>query len=176
MVTIQPWSLSDIWHYGRVNIDKWTETYSVPFYLHYSTGWPPLNWTARNNSGDVCGYILGSANTKKPEQAKGHVTAVTVSEDYRRLGIASMLMSILETVCDRYYHAYFVDLFVRPSNKSAQIMYNKLGYTLYRQIINYYSTIHEDGYDMRKSLARDIDKKFMKPLPAPVTSDEIEND
>ena len=173
MVSINRWSISDVWTYSRVNIDPFTETYSTPFYLYYSMQWPQLNWTVRDNSETTVGYILGSAKTDKESEAKGHVTAVTVCDDCRRLGIASKLMGILEQVSDEYYHAYFVDLYVRPGNKNAQDMYKKLGYVLYRQIINYYETINEDGYDMRKSLPRDKEKKFMIPLPAPVSKDEV---
>lgn len=34
---------------------------------------------------------------------------------------------------------YFVDLFVRVSNKRAVDMYHKLNYVVYRRIIGYYS-------------------------------------
>lgn len=172
MVSIQPWSLDDLWKYSRVNIDKWTETYSIPFYLYYSLQWPQLAWTARNNSDTIVGYILGSAKTDTKD-ASGHVTAVTVCEDYRRLGIASFLMQLLETTSDKLYNAYFVDLYVRPTNNLAQNMYKKLGYVLYRRIINYYETLNEDGFDMRKSLPRDTEKKFSIPLDHPVSKDEI---
>jgi N-terminal acetyltransferase B complex catalytic subunit len=172
MVSIRPWSVNDIWHYSRVNIDSYTETYSIPFYLYYTMQWPQLAWTVRNNSDSIVGYILGSAKTENPEEAKGHVTAVTVCEDYRRLGIASLLMRILEGICDSYFKAYFVDLYVRPTNTQALSLYRKLGYVVHRQIINYYETLHEDGLDMRKSMSRDTDRRFMVPLPAPVTKEE----
>lgn len=175
MVSIQRWSLNDIWHYSRVNIDEWTETYSIPFYLFYTMQWPQLGWTIKNNSDTIVGYIIGSAKIDNPEQAKGHVTAVTVAEDYRRLGIATLLMEMLEKTSDELFKAYFVDLYVRPTNKHAQSMYEKMGYVLYRQIKNYYETINEDGYDMRKSMSRDTEKKFMVPLPAPVTKDEMDD-
>ena len=174
MVSIQHWSLNDQWNFGRVNIDEWTETYSVPFYLYYSMQWPELAWTVRNNSEEVVGYIIGQAKTDKPEESKGHVTALTICEDYRRVGIATLLMNLLETISDQFFKAYFVDLYVRPTNKNAQTLYQKMGYILYRQIINYYETIHEDGFDMRKSLSRDKDRKFMIPLPNPISRDELD--
>ena len=173
MVSLQPWSLEDIWCYSKVNIDEWTETYSIPFYLYYTLQWPQLAWTARNNSGEVVGYILGSAKTDDPSKASGHVTAVTVCEDYRRLGIASMLMNFLEETSDKFFKAMFVDLYVRPTNEHAQNMYHKLGYVLYRRIINYYENLNEDGFDMRKSLPRDKEKKFSIPLDHPVSKDEV---
>jgi N-terminal acetyltransferase B complex catalytic subunit len=172
MVSIRPWSIDDIWHYSRVNIDPYTETYSIAFYLYYTMQWPELAWTVRNNSNTIVGYILGSAKTEKPEEAKGHVTAVTVCADYRRLGIASLLLRILEGICDIYFKAYFVDLYVRPTNKQAHALYKKLGYVVYRQIIHYYEAPQEDGLDMRKSMSRDTDRRFMVPLPAPVTKEQ----
>jgi N-terminal acetyltransferase B complex catalytic subunit len=40
-----------------------------------------------------------------------------------------------------------VDLFVRVSNKVAVDMYNKLGYTVYRTVLEYYSgEVDEDAY------------------------------
>ena len=174
MTSIQRWSMDDIWHYGRVNIDPWTETYSVPFYMYYTLQWPELGWTARNNNGDIVGYIIGQADSKKETAVKGHVTAVTIAEDNRRTGLATKLMHLLEDASEEFVKAHFVDLFVRPTNMSAQTMYEKLGYKLYRRIINYYETIHEDGFDMRKSLSRDPEKKSMVPLPKPVTKDELD--
>lgn len=37
------------------------------------------------------------------------------------------------------HNGYFVDLFVRSSNKLAIGMYEKLGYTTYRRVLGYYS-------------------------------------
>lgn len=174
MVSINRWNLDDIWHYSRVNIDPWTETYSVPFYMYYTILWPELAWTTRNNDGNIVGYIIGQADSNTPGEEKGHVTAVTIAEDNRRTGLATYLMSLLEKASDEFYKAQFVDLFVRPTNASAQTMYKKMGYALYRTIINYYDSLNEDGYDMRKSTSRDPEKKFMVPLPRPVSKDELD--
>lgn len=49
-------------------------------------------------------------------------------------------------VCYRK-RCYFVDLFVRVSNKVAVEMYNKLGYAVYRRVIEYYSgEVDEDAF------------------------------
>lgn len=49
----------------------------------------------------------------------GHVTAVTVDPDYRRLGLADGLMHGLEEISEKTHNAFFVDLFVRVSNTVA---------------------------------------------------------
>jgi N-terminal acetyltransferase B complex catalytic subunit len=103
----------------------------------------------------------------------GHVTAVTVAPQFRRLGVAKQLMDSLETVSDDVHNAYFVDLFVRSSNSLAISMYRKFGYEIYRQVLGYYSG-EEDAYDMRKSLSRDPGKESMVPMDRPVSPSELE--
>ncbi|MCO5604525.1 hypothetical protein L7F22_058692 [Adiantum nelumboides] len=109
------------------------------------------------------------------ESWHGHVTAVTVAPEYRRQQLAKKLMNLLETVSEKTYNAFFVDLFVRASNAPAIKMYEKLGYTIYRRVLRYYSG-EEDAYDMRKALPRDVDKKSVIPLKEPVIPEELEYD
>lgn len=75
----------------------------------------------------------------------GHVTVLTVAPAYRRLGIAKRLMNYLEKISDAD-DMYFVDLFVRKSNKSARSMYEGMGYSVYRTVLDYYSNPEEDAY------------------------------
>jgi ribosomal protein S18 acetylase RimI-like enzyme len=55
MVRLRAWLITDVWHYSRVTIDTFTETYSIQFYLFYMMQWPQLAWTARNNSATSSG-------------------------------------------------------------------------------------------------------------------------
>ena len=65
-------------------------------------------------------------------------------------GLANKLMEGLEEISDGK-NCYFVDLFVRVSNKIAINFYHQLGYTVYRTVLQYYSGDNdEDAYDMRK--------------------------
>jgi N-terminal acetyltransferase B complex catalytic subunit len=82
-------------------------------------------------------------------------------------------MAFLEEASTKQYNAYFVDLFVRVSNKLAQLMYRNLGYIVYRQVLGYYSG-EEDAYDMRKALPRDPEGRSVIPLTHPVTPDQLE--
>jgi N-terminal acetyltransferase B complex catalytic subunit len=82
-------------------------------------------------------------------------------------------MDYLETVSDKSYNAYFVDLFVRVSNNLACLMYSGLGYSVYRQVIEYYSG-EEDAFDMRRALPRDTDKLSVIPLKRPIHPHELE--
>lgn len=108
------------------------------------------------------------------ENWHGHVTALTVSPDYRRLGLAATLMKFLEEVSEKK-NCFFVDLFVRVSNKIAINMYMQLGYIIYRTVLDYYSgETEEDGYDMRKACARDVHFQSMVPLKHPVRCEDVD--
>lgn len=86
----------------------------------------------------------------------GHVTAITVAPEYRRLGLAEGMMNLLEEVSEKVYDGWFVDLYVRVSNAVAVDMYRKFGYSVYRRVRNYYAgQTNEDAFDMRKALPRD---------------------
>ena len=58
---------------------------------------------------------------------------------YRRLGLANRMMYLLEEISEKTYNGYFVDLFVRRSNDVAVQLYEKLGYVIYRTVLDYYS-------------------------------------
>lgn len=93
--------------------------------------------------------VLGKAEGEQRDW-HGHVTAVTVAPDFRRLGLAKTMMDELERVTNSVYRGYFVDLYVRVSNEIAVRMYEGMGYTVYRRVVEYYSAglgeIEEDAY------------------------------
>ena len=65
-------------------------------------------------------------------------------------------MDYLEEITIKTHKGWFVDLFVRPSNKIAVKMYENLGYIVFRVVEGYYND--EDSYDMRKAMPRDVNK------------------
>lgn len=70
-------------------------------------------------------------------------------------------------------HAFFVDLFVRTDNKLAVSLYEKLKYSVYRHILEYYGNKTDafgnlcfkkiNDIDMRKALSRDKEKTTIIP-------------
>ncbi|XP_069117366.1 LOW QUALITY PROTEIN: N-alpha-acetyltransferase 20-like [Argopecten irradians] len=173
MTTIRPFKCEDLFRFNNVNLDPLTETYGLPFYMQYLAHWPETSRVAESPNGQIMGYIMGKAEGGG-ELWHGHVTALTIAPEYRRLGLAGKLMNILEEISEKK-HCYFVDLFVRVSNKVAVEMYNKLGYGVYRRVIEYYSgEVDEDAFDMRKALSRDVEKKSMVPIPHPVRPEELD--
>jgi len=144
----------------------------MSYYQQYLAKWPTLCAALEAPHHHLAGYIFGKVEGKDTNW-HGHVTAVTVSPTYRRLGVAGILMQQLENVSQNIFDGYFVDLFVRAKNSVAINFYKKLGYIIYRQVIKYYGD-EEDAYDMRKALVRDRDKKSMVPLGRPVYPHEVD--
>ncbi len=84
-------------------------------------------------------------------------------------------MDDLEHYSSKVYNAFFVDLFVRSSNKLAIGMYEKFGYSKYRRVLGYYSGDDaEDAWDMWKALRRDANKESVVPLDHPIRPEDLE--
>ncbi|PAA78914.1 hypothetical protein BOX15_Mlig008123g1 [Macrostomum lignano] len=179
MTTIRPFTANDLFKIANVNMDPLTETYGLSFYLTYLVHWPEYFKIAESSDGRVMGYVMGKSEGYN-EKWHGHVTALSVAPEFRRLGLAGKLMAGLEDVSEKK-RAYFVDLFVRVSNDVAVALYKKLGYTVYRRVLEYYSgnsspmfEQDEDAFDMRKSLSRDPERKSMIPLEKPVRPEDVD--
>lgn len=155
--------------FNNVNLDIWTETYGIGFYLSYLSRWPDLCSVQEGPSGRMMGYVIGKAEGQGPEW-HGHVTALTVAPEYRRLGLAAKMMQLLENVSDEVYKGYFVDLYVRCANNVAINMYEGMGYSVYRRVREYYGSLgvgrggrdEEDAFDMRKPLSKDINRRSIR--------------
>ena len=188
MTTLRQFTCDDLFRFNGINLDPLTEMYGLSFYLQYLARWPEYFMVAESPSGSLMGYIMGKSEGQN-ENWHGHVTAVTVGPQYRRLGMTSSLSTLTNTVFSGLANklmqgleelsdaknCYFVDLFVRVSNSIAISFYRKLGYTVYRTVLQYYSGEQdEDAYDMRKALTIDVDKKSVVPLPSPVHMDDLD--
>lgn len=77
------------------------------------------------------------------------------------MGLATALSEALETIGDRE-NAWFVDLFVRVENVAAIELYRKMGYSVYRRVVEYYGD-GSDAFDMRKPLKRDVERGTVRP-------------
>ncbi|KAK2814686.1 hypothetical protein Q5P01_000763 [Channa striata] len=84
------------------NLDPLTETYGIPFYLQYLAHWPEYFIVAEAPGGELMRYIMGKAEgSVAREEWHGHVTALSVTPEFRRLGLAAKLMEMLEEISER---------------------------------------------------------------------------
>lgn len=94
----------------------------------------------------MVGFVFVMMN---PDGA-AHITTLGVAPEHRRRGIASMLLSHLESVLPKKGISTVV-LEVRVSNTSAQRLYVNSGFTSVQRVSKYYND-GEDGYLMMKSI------------------------
>ncbi|VDK83882.1 unnamed protein product [Dibothriocephalus latus] len=92
--------------------------------------------------GRIMGYMVAKSEGQGPNW-HGHVTALSVAPEYRRVGLAGRLMKGFEDTSERKA-CYFLDLFVRASNELGHNVYKKMGYVIYRRVLNYYSGKDDD--------------------------------
>jgi N-terminal acetyltransferase B complex catalytic subunit len=85
MATLRPFRADDLFKFNHINLDPLTETYNISFYMQYLAQWPSICATYEDHTGRIMGYILGKAEGHE-NLWHGHVTALTVSPEYRRLG------------------------------------------------------------------------------------------
>ncbi|KAE9387135.1 N-acetyltransferase [Gymnopus androsaceus JB14] len=169
MSILRPFTASDMFNFNNINLDIWTETYNIGFYLHYLSGWPDLCCVQEAPSGRMMGYVLGKAEGQAQEW-HGHVTVLTVAPEYRRLYLARKMITLLELVSDETYRGFFVDLYVRCNNIVAIEMYEGMGYSVFRRVREYYGNLgvgkggrdEEDAFDMRKPLSRDNGRRSVR--------------
>jgi len=170
MSVLRPFRASDLFKFNNINLDVWTETYDLDYYLSYLSTWHDLCSVQEAPNGRLMGYVIGKVEGRGNEW-HGHVTAITVAPEYRRLGLARKMMSTLEHVSDKGYDTFFVDLYVRCNNHVAIEMYEGLGYSVYRRVKEYYGNLglgrsgqdEEDAFDMRKPLSKDPGRRSVRP-------------
>ena len=132
--------------------------YANSFYFDYLAKFPELCVVAESTDGGcLAGYLIAKVEGKGKEW-HSHISALSVSPEFRKAGVARELLDYFEKMSEVVYNAYFADLFVRKSNSLAIQVYKSRGYVIYRTIKDYYSG-EEDAYDMRKPLPRDKDQK-----------------
>ncbi|KAL9058455.1 MAG: hypothetical protein Q9162_001751 [Coniocarpon cinnabarinum] len=170
---------TDIYLFADCNLDPLTETYNIGYYLDYMAKWPSCCFVMKNTSGMVEGYLLGKLESSPPPNAPtaepydpdtnqnphylpwhAHITALTVAPDARRQGHAQKMTEALEREAERK-DAWFIDLFVRADNVAARKVYDGMGYTVYRKVVEYYAD-GADAFDMRKPLKRDKERKHVR--------------
>mmetsp|Transcript_5767 Transcript_5767/g.9349 ORF Transcript_5767/g.9349 Transcript_5767/m.9349 type:complete len:102 (+) Transcript_5767:36-341(+) len=99
MTTLRPLAVDDLFRFNNVNLDELTETYNQSFYLQYLSQWPEYFQVQEAPDGRLMGYIMGKVEGKGTDW-HGHVTAVTVAPEFRRLGLAKTLMKNLEDISE----------------------------------------------------------------------------
>ena len=112
MSSLRSFRAKDLFSFNNVNLDNWTETYSLSFYLNYLSQWPDLSFVQVSPGGRTMGYVIGKGEGRDDKRLRvkerhGHVTAITVAPEYRRLGVAPGMMKLLEDISEAVYAVRF---------------------------------------------------------------------
>ncbi|XP_030377302.1 N-alpha-acetyltransferase 20 [Scaptodrosophila lebanonensis] len=162
MVSLREFFLDDLLKFNCIVMDPYTEVYSLSFFFNILLKFPQLSHTAVSPGGQLIGFILGKIDSNESVESNienGHICALSVSDNYRRLGLATRLMeSFTDTV--ESHGAWYMDLYARERNKAAIKLYESLGFVKYRWLPNFYRD--DNGYDMRKPLKCDVGKQSLK--------------
>ncbi|EGV64271.1 hypothetical protein CANTEDRAFT_113895 [Yamadazyma tenuis ATCC 10573] len=182
MTSYKPFQLEDLYDINSINLDPLTENYPLDFYSEYLIKWPSLFFksveisdnSTFGDTSEISGYMIAKNEGKLSKlEWHTHISAVTIHNQYRRVGLASDLCIFLENIVNKDPdNTLFIDLFVRVTNTLALQLYEKLGYSIYRRVVGYYGrnlpqdTKHLDdeidGYDMRKSLPADVNDETIR--------------
>ena len=160
MVSIRRATVEDLLRMQQTNLLCLPENYQYKYYMYHYLSWPSLLHVAEDHNGKIVGYVLAKLEDEdvKKDEIQGHITSLSVLRTYRRLGVASKLMTHAINMMQEYFDADFVSLHVRVSNRPALNLYhNNLGFDV-RGIEKEYYADKEDAYKMRKYF-----KKEKKP-------------
>lgn len=58
MVSFRPFEPTDLNHISKCNLDPFTETYDLNFYLQYFAKWPSLFQVAEDERGNILAYSM----------------------------------------------------------------------------------------------------------------------
>ena len=130
MTELRRFRAQDLFAFNSINLDRLTETYNLSFYLSYMATWPDLflvqhapscskgsaiektantvslNGIPPSQDNRMMGYLMGKLEGRGTDW-HSHVTAITVSVEYRRLGVARGMMDGFELSSDQYHHLHF---------------------------------------------------------------------
>ncbi|XP_068151645.1 N-alpha-acetyltransferase 20 [Drosophila tropicalis] len=157
MTSFREMRLDDLFKLNPLVFDYFTEVYSLPFFVKHLIQWSGQSQVAESPNGQIKGYIFGKTVTNCPK-THGHICALTVAQDYRRLGVGTCLMNHFSKFVDQQ-GACYVNLLLRCSNIAAYELYRRLGYIHRRTLLDYYpDAVPENAFDMLKPLSRDLQK------------------
>lgn len=125
----------------KINRECLPENYELETIIAFILGGRNCSYVALDDD-VIVGYCLVLIDQSK----QAHIVSLAVSSNYRRLNIAKrLILSSLTSIKKIGFDNTF--LFVRPSNKNALALYEKLGFTLLHKKPEYYED-KEDAYVM----------------------------
>jgi ribosomal-protein-alanine N-acetyltransferase len=141
-IVVRKCTVEDLKGVIKVNEQELPEDYPYFFYKSILDNYPESFIIACNNNGDIIGYIMwrverAPAIASLKLKNNGHLVSIAVSKSYRRLGIATTLLSHSMKKIKKYKIDEFV-LEVRISNYEAINLYKNFNFLTHSIKEKYY--------------------------------------
>lgn len=152
-ISLRRVKIGDFIQLQNANLHCLAENYHMWFWLYHYLLSPQGAHVAVNSNGKILGYVLGKADDdrgkNKGSPIHGSITSVAVYSGYRKLGIATKLLTYTHKTLRECYNAEFVNLHVRETNRAGQNLYKKtLGYKYIKTEEGYYAD-GENAHSLR---------------------------
>ena len=170
-ISLRRIKITDLIEMQQTNLSCLAENYHMWFWLYHYLIYPATSHCAVNSQGHILGYVLGKmdddSRRKNPHlPLHAHITSVAVYNGYRKLGLATRLLSFAHREVKECYRAEYVNLHVRETNRAGHALYEKtLGYKKMSVDQKYYVD-GEDAWSMRYTFPKDeseVAKEEQKP-------------
>ena len=154
-ILIRRCKLNDLESVIEVNERELPEDYPYYFYKSILDDFPEAFLVACNKDNKVVGYVMWRVEKTPSVDSlryinKGHLVSIAVSEEYRRSGIATTLLSNSMKAVKKYKIKDFV-LEVRVSNYIAIKLYEKFNFKIESVKKNYYRDGENAYYMVRNA-------------------------
>lgn len=141
-IIIRSCTLEDLEAVIEVNEKELPEDYPYFFYKSILDNYPESFLVACNDIGEIIGYIMWRVERTPAISSlklvnKGHLVSIAVLKNYRRIGVATTLLSNSMKNLNKYKIDEFV-LEVRVSNYTAINLYRKFNYITHSIKEKYY--------------------------------------
>lgn len=150
-ISLRRVKMTDFIQLQNANLHCLAENYHMWFWVYHYLLSPQGTHVAVNSKNKILGYVLGKTDEdkKKKNQRFGSITSVAVYSGYRKLGLATKLLSYTHKSLRDCYHVSYINLHVRETNRAGQILYkNSLHYQYVKTEEGYYAD-GENAFSLR---------------------------
>jgi len=143
--------VDDLMQMQHTNLTCLPENYQMKYYFYHLLSWPQLSYVAEDQKGRIVGYVLAKME-EDTEEPHGHITSLAVLRSYRKMGLATKLMTQAQHTMVEVFGANYVSLHVRRSNRAALSLYRDTLKFATHEVEEKYYADGEDAFAMRKQL------------------------
>ena len=142
-ISLRRVKVTDLIQMQNANLHCLPENYLMWYWMYHYLVAPQGSHVAVDSKGKVLGYVLSKLDDddrKKGDPLHGHVTSVAIYSRYRKLGLATKLLSYTHVSLRECFKAEYVNLHVRETNRAGHFLYMRtLGYKFVKCEERYYA-------------------------------------